>query len=227
MAWKILGWSTKSTTQHNMDVINQYSLQNTNYYVWHVVVINNNTPPWLYVKNGHLMLALIVPSRRQVNNMDACLQPLVDELKELWEGIHVYDVSRPITIEKSFTLYGICAYTIHDYLGLGVCSGKLHFYWFVYIRNNIVSHIFNLIHCNCFDLHGRQCVDLYTIISQVLEQNGIMDVNVLDLLWRLGGLTTCKSQCMTSPGYSSQNITLTEEQHMLSMVNQREPKGLQ
>ena len=72
------------------------------------------------------MLALIVPGRRQVKNMDVYLQPLVDELKELWEGIHVYDVSRPIITERSFTLYGICAYTIYDYLGLGICFGKLH-----------------------------------------------------------------------------------------------------
>jgi hypothetical protein len=76
------------------------------------------------MKNEHLMLALIVPGRRQVKNMDVYLQPLVDELKELWEGIHVYDVSRPITTERSFTLYGICAYTTHDYPGLGVFSGN-------------------------------------------------------------------------------------------------------
>ena len=52
--------------------------------------------------------------------------PLVDELKELWDGINVYNVSRPIAAERSFTFYGICAYTTHDYPGLGVCSGKLH-----------------------------------------------------------------------------------------------------
>ena len=72
------------------------------------------------MKNEHLMLALIVPGRRQVKNMDVYLQPLVDELKELWEGIQVYDVSRPIAIERSFTFYGICAYTTHDYPSLGV-----------------------------------------------------------------------------------------------------------
>ena len=81
------------------------------------------------MKNEHLMLALIVPGRRQVKNMDVCLQPLVDELKELWEGIHVYDVSRPIATKRSFMLYCICAYIIHDYLGLGVFFGKiLHSY---------------------------------------------------------------------------------------------------
>jgi hypothetical protein len=79
-----------------MDSINPYSLQNTNYSVWLVVVINNNIPPWLSVKNEHLMLALIVPGRIQVHNMHVYVQPLIDELKESWEGIHVYDVSRPI-----------------------------------------------------------------------------------------------------------------------------------
>ena len=74
-----------------MDGVNPYSLQNTNYSVWPVVVINNNIPPWFSMNNEHLMLALIVPSRRQMKNMDVYIQPLVDELKELWDGINVYD----------------------------------------------------------------------------------------------------------------------------------------
>jgi hypothetical protein len=107
-----------------MDVFNQYSLQNINYFVWSVVVINNNIPPWLYMKNEHLMIAVIVPGRRQVKRMDVYLQPLIDEFKQLWEGTHVYDVSRPISMEMYFMLYGIYVYTTHDYLGLGVFSGK-------------------------------------------------------------------------------------------------------
>ena len=99
------------------------------------------------------MLALIVPGRRQVNNMDLYLQPLVDELKELWDGINVYNVSRPIIVERIFTLYGICSNTTHDYPGLGVFSGKLHVYWFVYRNNNILSHISYLIRYKCSDLH--------------------------------------------------------------------------
>ena len=58
--------------------------------------------------------------------MDVYLQPMVDELKELWDGINVYNVSRPIVAERRFMLYGICAYATHDYPGLGVFSGKLH-----------------------------------------------------------------------------------------------------
>ena len=71
-----------------MDGVNPYSLQNTNYYVWLVVVINNNTLAWLSVKNANIMLARIVHARRQAKNMDVYLQPLVDELKELWGLSH-------------------------------------------------------------------------------------------------------------------------------------------
>ena len=78
------------------------------------------------MKNAHLMLAFIETSRRQVKNMDVYLQELADELKELWDGINAYDVSKPIAAERSFMLYGICSYTTHDYPGLGFFSGKLH-----------------------------------------------------------------------------------------------------
>jgi hypothetical protein len=66
------------------------------------------------------MLALIVSGRRQVKIMDIYLQPLIDEFKQLWEGIHAYDVSRLIPKEKTFMLYGICAYNTHDYPTLRV-----------------------------------------------------------------------------------------------------------
>jgi hypothetical protein len=59
-----------------------------------------------------------------VKRMDVNLQPLIDEFKQLWEGIHVYDVSIPIPMERNFMLNGICSYTTHDYLGLGVFSSK-------------------------------------------------------------------------------------------------------
>jgi hypothetical protein len=107
-----------------MDKVNLYSLQNANYYVWPVVDINNNTLPWFSMKNEHLMVALIVLCRRQVNIMDLYLQLLIDEFKKLWEGIHVYDASRSIPMERYFMLYYICSYTTHDYIGLECFSIK-------------------------------------------------------------------------------------------------------
>ena len=76
------------------------------------------------MKNEYLILVLIVPSRIQVKRMDIYLQPLINEFKKLWEGIHVYDVSRHIPMEMYFTLYGICAYMTHRYTRLGFFYDK-------------------------------------------------------------------------------------------------------
>jgi hypothetical protein len=107
-----------------MDGVKLYPLQNTKYYVCLVVVINKNTPPWLSMNNENIMLALIVPSRIKVMIMNVYLQPLINEFEKLLEGIHVYDVSRPIPMERYFMLYGICLYTTHDYPILGFFFGK-------------------------------------------------------------------------------------------------------
>jgi hypothetical protein len=46
------------------------------------------------------MMVIIVTGRRQVKRMDVYLQPIIDEFKKLWEGIHANNVSRPIPIER-------------------------------------------------------------------------------------------------------------------------------
>ena len=119
-----------------MDGFNMYSLQNTNYLVWPVAVINNNIHSWFSMKNEHLLLYLIVLGRRQVKRMYVYLQLVIDEFKRLWEGIQVYDVSIPIPMKRYFTLYGICVYRMQDYPRLGVFSSK-HVDWFVYNYNSI------------------------------------------------------------------------------------------
>ena len=45
---------------------------------------------WLSMKSEYFMLVLIVRGRRQVKNMDVYLQLLIDECKQLWEGMYLY-----------------------------------------------------------------------------------------------------------------------------------------
>jgi len=49
--------------------------------------------------------------------MDTYLEPVINELRILWKGIEMYDISRPIN-QRSFKCYGILCWTIHDYPGL-------------------------------------------------------------------------------------------------------------
>lgn len=54
--------------------------------------------------------------------MNVYLAPLVDELKVLWEGINVQDVSRRTRL-REVNLKGILMWTMHDFPGFGECSG--------------------------------------------------------------------------------------------------------
>ena len=53
----------------------------------------------------------------QVKDMNVYIDPLIDELLNLWVGITMYDISRPIG-KKQFQFHGILAWTLHDVLGL-------------------------------------------------------------------------------------------------------------
>lgn len=105
-----------------MDGVNPFGLRSTSWSTWPVVLVNYNIPPWLTIKKGHLLLALIVPGKYKVKNMDIYLAPLVDELQVLWDGIPILDLSRR-TGQRSVNLRGILMWTMHDFPGYGECSG--------------------------------------------------------------------------------------------------------
>ncbi|XP_025628721.1 uncharacterized protein [Arachis hypogaea] len=53
------------------------------------------------------------------NDIDVYLQPLIDELKQLWGGVDTYDASE----KKTFKLHAALLWTISDFPGLGNLSG--------------------------------------------------------------------------------------------------------
>jgi hypothetical protein len=46
-----------------------------------------NLPLWMATKRFFMLLALLIPGKEQVKleNIDVYLQPLIDELQELWQ----------------------------------------------------------------------------------------------------------------------------------------------
>ena len=48
-----------------------------------------------------------------VKDMNVYIDPIINELLNLWVGITIYDVSRPIG-QKEFQFHGILVWTIHD-----------------------------------------------------------------------------------------------------------------
>ena len=53
----------------------------------------------------------------QVKDMNVYIEPLIYDQLKLWNGITMYDVSRPIR-KRKFQLHAIVVWTIHDALGL-------------------------------------------------------------------------------------------------------------
>ncbi|XP_058215037.1 uncharacterized protein LOC131326316 [Rhododendron vialii] len=77
------------------DGFDPYRTMNNAHSTWPVVLMPYNLPPWLCMKQPFFILALLIdgPSMPR-NDLDVYLQPLIDELKELWfEGILTYDAS--------------------------------------------------------------------------------------------------------------------------------------
>jgi hypothetical protein len=67
------------------------------------------------------MLTMSIPSLEFVKNenIDIYLQPLVEELKKLWIGVPIVDVTMLVR-SQSFSLRAICMWNIHDYLAYGL-----------------------------------------------------------------------------------------------------------
>jgi hypothetical protein len=75
--------------------VNPFGDKSFTYSIWLMILINYNVPPWLSTKKHFMMLSLIIPSPWSVigEHFDTYLEPLVKDLKMLWEvGINVQDV---------------------------------------------------------------------------------------------------------------------------------------
>jgi len=91
------------------------------YSCWPVMLTPYNLPPWLCMKKPFIFLSLIIPGpKNPKQNLDVYLQPLVQELHELWEvGLETYDVS----LNNNFQLKAALMWTINDFPAYGMLSG--------------------------------------------------------------------------------------------------------
>jgi hypothetical protein len=91
------------------------------------MLLNYNIPPWLTTKNFFIMLALLIPRKQSVTSeiFDVYLDPLVEELVQLWEGFYAYDVLKDLG-SWAFKLKTVWLWTIHDFPGYGIVAGVAH-----------------------------------------------------------------------------------------------------
>ncbi|PNX83399.1 hypothetical protein L195_g039441, partial [Trifolium pratense] len=67
----------------------------TPYSCWPVIVTPYNLPPEMCMSKPYMFLAAVIPGPSSPTaGIDIYLQPLIDDLKRLWEGVVTYDISR-------------------------------------------------------------------------------------------------------------------------------------
>ncbi|XP_019260528.1 PREDICTED: uncharacterized protein LOC109238508 [Nicotiana attenuata] len=93
----------------------------TSYRIWPVVLIPYNLPPWLCMKQENFILSMLIPGPNSPGDaIDIYLQPLIEELKELWEvGIETFDASS----KQNFKLHASLLWTINDFPAYENLSG--------------------------------------------------------------------------------------------------------
>lgn len=105
------------------DGFNPYAALSSKYSCWPVILVTYNLPPWLCMKRKFMMLSLLISGPKQPGkDIDVYLQPLIDDLKLLWQGVEcVYDSVR----EETFTLKAVLFWTINDFPAYGNLSGSV------------------------------------------------------------------------------------------------------
>ncbi|XP_042972958.1 uncharacterized protein LOC122304759 [Carya illinoinensis] len=103
------------------DGFNPFNNMAKPYSIWPVILVPYNLPPWLCMKDQFFMTSLIIPGPKSLgNDIDVYLQPLIDELRELWEnGVPTYDAST----KETFMLHAALLWTINDFPAYGNLSG--------------------------------------------------------------------------------------------------------
>ncbi|KAG8498371.1 hypothetical protein CXB51_007038 [Gossypium anomalum] len=102
------------------DGFNPFKIMSTSYSTWPVVLVPYNLPPWICMKQSSFILSMIIPGEKGPgNDIDIYLQPLIEELKQLWSGVETYDVLK----KENFNLRAALLWTINDFPAYANLSG--------------------------------------------------------------------------------------------------------
>jgi hypothetical protein len=90
------------------------------YSCWPVITIPYNLPPSLCMKDEYVFLTLLIPGPDNPGKrLNMFMEPLLDELHDLWNGVRTYDSSR----KEYFNMRVAFLWSIHDFPAYGMFSG--------------------------------------------------------------------------------------------------------
>ncbi|KAG8365793.1 hypothetical protein BUALT_Bualt17G0008800 [Buddleja alternifolia] len=102
------------------DGFNPFGNMRNSYSMWPVILIPYNMPLYKCMKDEFFMMPLLIPGPRAPGkDIDVYLRLLIDELKELWNGVETYDAYG----KESFQMHAAIMWTINDFLALSNLLG--------------------------------------------------------------------------------------------------------
>jgi hypothetical protein len=100
-------------------------MSTVSYSCWPVFAILYNLPPSLCMKYEYMFLCLNV-----------MLKPLIEELKQLWEGVKAYDYDQ----KQKFSLRVVYLWSVHDFMVHNIFF-KMELQWNSDISDMYEGHI--------------------------------------------------------------------------------------
>lgn len=103
------------------DGFNLFGKSGQQYSLWPVILTSYNLPSNLCMKREFLCLSILVPGPEHPSrSLDVFLQPLIDELNELWSnGVCTFDVSQ----QQRFVMREVLMWTISDFPAYAMLYG--------------------------------------------------------------------------------------------------------
>jgi hypothetical protein len=96
-----------------LDEFNPFGNMSTSHSTWPVMLVLYNLLPWMCMKQSSFILSLVISGPKSPRmDIDVYLQPLIEELQELWNvGVRTFNVSK----RKHFMMRAQLMWTINDF----------------------------------------------------------------------------------------------------------------
>ncbi|XP_021865807.1 uncharacterized protein [Spinacia oleracea] len=103
------------------DGFQPFANSKTPYSIWPVVLMPYNLPPYLCMQQSNILLSMLIPGPKGPGDaIDIYLQPLIEELKDLWDTcVETFDAAT----QHHFNLRAALMWTINDFPAYAMLSG--------------------------------------------------------------------------------------------------------
>jgi hypothetical protein len=157
----MLQWDPRSVHLGlSMDGFQPHSEASCLYSCWPIFVMPYNLSPNKCLKQGFVFLTLVILGPNELKKqINVFLHPLMEEMKELWQGVDAYDSH----LKCQFNLCASYLSSIHNYLAYGKFAS-----WCVHSRLNCPIYMHDT---DAFMLwHGKK-VSLFNCHRRFLPSN--------------------------------------------------------